>query len=130
MFYSRDWRSNAKLRLCGFGARGLWADILSLMHESAHRGFLLVEGVVPSVKQLALLLGGSEKEIASLLSELGGTKVYSITGEPMPEDIEALIPRGMPDGVMLSRRMVRDEAKATKDRENGRGGGNPTLKPP
>jgi hypothetical protein len=130
MFYTRDWRSNAKLRLCSFGARGLWADILSLMHESMHRGFLLVEGVVPTVKQLALLLGGSEKEIAALLAELGSTKVYSITGQPMPEDVEALVPSGMPPGVILSRRMVRDEFKALKDKANGASGGNPALKPP
>lgn len=128
-FCGRDWRSSPKLRLCSFAARGLWADILTLMHESEHSGFLLVEGVVPSVKQIAALIGGSEKEIRALLAELGGTNVYSITGQPMPDDVRALIPENMPDGVMLSRRMVRDAAKARRDKANGGRGGNPGLKP-
>jgi hypothetical protein len=31
------------------------------------------------------------------------------------------------DGVIYSRRMVGDKAKFDKDRENGKGGGNPSL---
>jgi len=126
-FYSRDWRSNAKLRLCSFGARGLWADLLSLMHESASYGFLLVEGLVPTPKQLASLLGGSEAEVRKLLDELNSTKVYSVTGKAMPEDVLALVPKGMPKGVIFSRRMVRDEFKGRTNQENGNAGGNPDI---
>ena len=130
-FYSRAWRSTPKLRLCTFGARGLWADLLSLMHESAHRGFLIVEGVVPTPKQLAALLGGSEREVNVLLGELKATKVYSVVGDPaMPADVKALVPKGLPKGVIVSRRMVRDEEKARRDKANGGQGGNPDLKPP
>jgi hypothetical protein len=129
MFYGRDWRSSPKLRLCSFAARGLWADILTLMHESIHPGFLLIEGVVPSVKQLAGLLGGTEKEIRTLLAELAATNVYSVTGESMADDVKELIPDGMPDGVMISRRMARDDAKARRDKANGGRGGNPRLNP-
>lgn len=127
-WYSKDWRGDAPLRMCSFAARGLWADLLSLMHESKHCGFLFVDEVVPTPRQLAGLLGGSEKEIKALLDELANNGVYSVTGQDMPDDVKALVPTGMPDGVMLSRRMVRDEAKATKDRENGKGGGNPKLR--
>lgn len=127
-WFSKDWRVDAPLRMCSFAARGLWADLLSLMHESKQCGFLFVEDIVPTPKQLVGLLGGSEKEIKALLDELGKANVYSMTGRDMPDDVKALIPAGMPDGVMLSRRMVRDEAKAAKDRENGKGGGNPNLK--
>lgn len=128
-FYGRDWRSSPKLRLCSFAARGLWADLLTLMHESVHPGFLLIEGVVPSVKQIAALIGGSEKEIRTLLAELDATNVYSITGQPVAADVQALIPEGMPSGVMLSRRMVRDDAKVRRDKANGGRGGNPRLNP-
>jgi len=126
-FYSKDWRGDAPLRMCSFAARGLWVDILSLMHESKHCGFLFVDEVVPTPRQLAGLLGGSEKEIKGLLAELADNGVFSVTGQDMPDDVRALVPAGMPNGVMLSRRMVRDEAKAAKDRENGKGGGNPNL---
>ncbi len=126
-WYTRDWRSDPPLRMCSFAARGLWADLLSLMAEANVMGFLLVEGVAPTPADLAGLIGGKERDIARLIDELGRKNVYSVTGQAMPEDVAALIPLGMADGVMLSRRMVRDKAKADRDRENGKGGGNPNL---
>lgn len=126
-WYTRDWRGDPPLRMCSFAARGLWIDLLSLMAESRAFGFLLIEGVIPTHRQLAGLIGGSEKDIAKLVKELGNANVYSITGQPMPDDVAALIPDDMPDGVMLSRRMVRDKAKADADSANGKGGGNPQL---
>lgn len=126
-WYTRDWRSDPPLRMCSFCARGLWADLLSLMAEANVTGFLLVEGVAPTPADLVGLLGGKERDIVRLIDELGRKNVYSITGQPMPDDVRALIPDGMPDGVMLSRRMVRDKAKADRDRQNGRDGGNPNL---
>lgn len=109
-FFTRDWRANAKLRLCSYAARGLWADMMTLMWESPRIGFLMVDDLVPTTKQLAALLGGSEKEVGKLLGELRDANVYSVE-----------------DGVIYSRRMVRDKAKEDKDRENGKGGGNPKL---
>ncbi len=128
-WYTRDWRADAPLRMCSYAARGLWADLLTLMAESRHFGFLLVEGVIPTAKQLSGLLGGNEREITKLKTELGEANVFSVTGADMPEDVAALVPAEMPAGVMLSRRMVRDKAKSDKDRENGKGGGNPNLSP-
>lgn len=127
-WYPQDWRADVPLRMCSYAARGLWADLLTLMHESNVVGFLLVEGVAPTPKQLAGLLGGAEKEVKKLIAELGDANVFSVTGGKMPDDVKALIPDGMPEGVMLSRRMLRDEAKAAKDRANGKGGGNPKLR--
>lgn len=126
-WFTRDWRADAPLRMCSYAARGLWADLISLMAESPAFGFLLVEGVVPTDRQLAGLLGGTEREITKLKEELHRANVFSVTGSDMPEDVEALIPENMPIGVVLSRRMVRDKAKADQDRENGKTGGNPTL---
>lgn len=126
-WFCRDWRSSAKLRMCGFAARGLWADLISLMAESGQYGFLTINGVVPTCRQLAGLLGGTEREVARLLAELEAADVYSVTGRDMPDDVRALVPDGIPDGVILSRRMVRDAAKEAKDRRNGRTGGNPRL---
>jgi hypothetical protein len=100
------------------------------MHEANVCGFLLIEGINPTPKKLAALLGGSEKEVRGLLNELAANSVFSVTGKPMPDDVQALIPSDMPDGVLLSRRMVRDEAKAAKDRANGSSGDNPQITPP
>lgn len=128
-WHSQAWRADVPLRMCSYAARGLWADMLSLMHESNDYGFLLIEGVNPTPKQLAGLLGGSEREVKALLLELNNANVYSVTGRSMPEDVEALVPENMAAGVILSRRMLRDKAKADRDRKNGRGGGNPSLNP-
>jgi hypothetical protein len=128
-WYPQDWRADAPLRMCSFAARGLWIDLLGLMHESTPVGFLLVNGVPPSTRQLAGLLGGTEREIKKLLAELGNANVYSVTGNALPADLEKLIPTGLSSGILFSRRMVRDEAKALQDRLNGRGGGNPNLPP-
>lgn len=112
-WYARDWRGDGALRMCGYGARGLWADLLSLMHDEGEPyGHLLINGLQPTSAQLARMLGGSAREIEGFLAELEDAGVFSRT--------EA--------GAIFSRRMVRDKAKADYDRENGKGGGNPRLK--
>lgn len=128
-WYTRDWRGKPALRMCSYAARGLWIDMLTLMAEAEHYGFLLVEGVgAPTPRQLAGLLGGTEREIAKLLAELRDANVYSVTGGELAAKIAELVPADMPAGVILSRRMVRDKAKADRDRTNGSGGGNPKLR--
>ena len=111
-WYPADWRADPGLHMCGFAARGLWADMLALMHEATPYGHLVVNGRAPTPRQIAQLLGGgSAKEVEALLSELREAGVFS------ENDIG-----------IYSRRMVRDRAKAEEDRANGRAGGNPRLK--
>jgi hypothetical protein len=110
-FYSADWRSDAALRSVTFGARGLWIDLLSLMHEATPYGHLLISGRPPSIETISAVLGGRPKEVGNLFKELEDACVFSRTE----------------DGTVYSRRMVRDKARAERDRENGKGGGNPQL---
>lgn len=37
-FYPADWRNNAKLRRCSEAARGVWMDILCVLHDSDEYG--------------------------------------------------------------------------------------------
>ena len=111
-FYPTDWRGDAALRSVSFAARGLWMDMLSLMHEAETYGHLLVNGRAPPTARLARMLGGTIKEVTQLLDELEEQRVFSRTD----------------DGIIYSRRMVRDHAKAARDKENGRAGGNPNIK--
>lgn len=37
-FYTKDWRSNSKLRRCSPAARGVWIDILCALHDSDEYG--------------------------------------------------------------------------------------------
>lgn len=110
-FYPSDWRADPALRMCSLAARGLWMEMLCLMHEADPRGSLLVNGRAVDARQLAILAGVSEAEATPLLTELGSAGVFSRKRS----------------GVIFSRRMERDEQKSRKNKENGRMGGNPTL---
>jgi len=110
-FYPADWRANRHLRVCSLAARGLWMEILCLMHEATPYGHLLLNGHPVTNAQLAALAGTSSEQISELLGELESAGVFSLTNK----------------GVIYSRRMSRDEKKAKTAKKNGKNGGNPSL---
>ncbi len=110
-FYTSDWRAAPELRMCSLAARAMWMEMICVMHEADPYGSLLVGGKPVAISQIASLAGASLRETEKLVSELENSGVFS-------RDI---------DGVIYSRRMKRDYVKSLKDRENGRGGGNPAL---
>ena len=113
MFYTGDWLKDPALRACSLSARGLWIDLLCLMHESDRRGYLQhATGKPVSLEQAARMTGGSTDEVSRLLQELEDSGVFS----------------RLKDGTIYSRRMVADEHKRAACRDAGRRGGNPTLK--
>ena len=111
-FYPSDWRSDPQLRMCGLSARGLWMEMLTLMHEAQPYGHLLISGNAPTDAQLGVLVGASPAQIPDLLRELETAGVFSRTRA----------------GVIYSRRMTRDEKRAQTAKKNGEKGGNPTLR--
>lgn len=111
-FYPSDWRADPALRMCSVGARGLWMEMLCIMHEAEPYGSLRVNGRAVTDQQLAALAGSSVKEVSTWLSELDTAGVFSRDDE----------------GAIISRRMQRDKAKADADKSNGRRGGNPKLR--
>jgi hypothetical protein len=111
-FYPSDWRADPALRMCSIAARGLWMEMLCVMHEAEPRGSLLVNGKPLSQRQLAGLAGIALDEASTLISELEEAGVFS------RDD----------DGTIYSRRIRRDEEKAAEDKANGGKGGNPGLK--
>jgi len=110
-FYPADWRADPAIKVTSLAARGLWIEMLALMHEADPRGSLLVKGKIVSPLMLAALVGSDEITVSSLLQELEENGVYS----------------RKKNGVIYSRRMELDENKARKNRENGKMGGNPSL---
>lgn len=110
-FYPTDWRSDPRLRMCSIGARGLWMEMICLMHEAEPYGHLLVNGKAVTVKQLASLASVPLNEASKYLAELEDAGVYSVESD-----------------VIISRRMVRDKAKSDQDIAHGKGGGNPKLR--
>jgi hypothetical protein len=122
-FVWHDWRNDPALRLVGLPARGLWMELLCLAHEANPRGHVLIGGRKPTPGQLAKLVGESQhtatgepqqrqdRAISRLINELVRANVCDIT----------------PDGVLVSRRMVRDEAIHQRAVSIGKLGGNPNV---
>lgn len=110
-FYTSDWRADPRLKMCSPAARGMWIEMICLMHEATPYGQLLIHGQSPNVAQLASLTGIQVAECSDLVAELERNGVFSRTRE----------------GVIYSRKLVRMEAKTALARKVGKKGGNPAL---
>lgn len=101
-FYPSDWRAEPSLRAISMAARGLWIEMLCLMHEAEPRGHLLLNGRPVTDAQLAALAGVPVNTAQDLLGELEAAGTFSRTRA----------------GVIYSRRMRADTATSTKQRAN------------
>ena len=110
-FYPADWRADPALKICSLAARGLWVEMLSIMHEAEPRGHLVIKGRPVTPPMLAALVGVSADEIVPLIGELEDAGVFD----------------RRKSGVIVSRRMEKDENLSRKNRANGEKGGNPNL---
>lgn len=97
-FYPGDWLHDTALRSCSVASRGLWIDLICIMHQAEPYGYLLINGRIPSKDILHRVLGIDAKDIELLIFELTSSGVLS-TRE---------------DGCVFSRRMVKDEETRLK----------------
>ncbi len=111
-FFPSDWRADPALRMCSIGARGLWMEMLCVMHEATPRGALVINGKALAPRQIAALAGCALDEAEAMIAELEDAGVFSREC----------------DGTIISRRMQRDAEKEARDKANGKTGGNPNLK--
>lgn len=112
-FFPRDWMADDRLRLVSVAARGLWMDVLCLMHQSPERGYLLsAAGDALDPAKLARVVGETATTVTALVAELETAGVFSRDDR----------------GVMVCRRMVRDEAFRERQSRVGRMGGNPDFR--
>lgn len=112
-FWWQDWRNDPGLRSCSIAARGLWIELLCIMHDSERTGYLQAGGLPLDCKSTASQVGVNPRMYPRLLAELERAGVFSRT----------------PDGIIFSRRMSRDAAASEQGREYGKRGGNPDLLP-
>jgi len=110
-WYPGDLRRDLAVQACSFEARALWREMLDLMHDGEPYGHLTAGGVILDDAQLARIIGIKPAKVTAWLFELESRKVFSRT----------------PEGVIYSRRMVRDEATREKRAAGGKLGGNPAL---
>lgn len=101
-FYPRDWRGDQALRAVSIAARGLWMECICIMHEAKPYGHLVLNGAPIDGGTLARMTGTPVDEVSALVAELRQAGVLSVTGR----------------GVVFSRRMTKDHARAQKGRKS------------
>lgn len=99
-FYPADWQADELLGMCTLAARGLWIEMIGIMHKADPYGHLVVNGRPPTDTQLAALARCPPDQIPSLLDELENAGVFSRTRTR----------------VIYSRRMTRDERRSKSGR--------------
>jgi len=100
-FYPRDWRGDQALRAVSIAARGLWMEMLCIMHEASPYGHLVLGGHAVSNDVLARMSGAGVDEVSALLVELENAGVLSRTRK----------------GVIYSRRLVKDKRRSEDGRK-------------
>lgn len=112
-YYWGDWFKDLALQSCSLPARGLWHEMNCLMHQGEPYGHLTMpngKGMGPV--QLANLCKIGPGLCKKLLEELEENGVFSRT----------------PEGVVFSRRMVRDEAIRQARADGGKAGAEHGIK--
>ena len=110
-FYPGDWVRDP-VAGCSLAAQGLWLRMMIIAHDSDKYGFLEQNRMPMPPDAIARRCGcESVEQYSSLLSELR----------------EAGVPSRTPEGIIFSRRMVRDEAVR---QEKARHGGESLKNPP
>jgi hypothetical protein len=105
-FYPGDWRKDVELRSCSIAARGLWIDLMCVMHDCDPYGHLVLNGRPMTTPQIAGQIGLPMTQLSKLLDELLGNGVA----------------RKNEEGVIFSKRMVEDERVRTARAEGGKAG--------
>lgn len=126
-FYPADWTASPNLRRCSFAEKGIWLEVLCLMHDQPEYGVLrwplaeIAEAVKCKVSDLqALQRKGVLKGSDTLLED---AFVYvPRSGRKDGEPVTLVAPQDGP--IWYSSRMVKDEYVSTK-RAEASGNGDP-----
>ena len=135
-FYPGDWQGNAKLRRCNHAEKGIWIDIMCLLHDSEEYGVLRWP-----LADIAQAIGCRESDIHGLIRKhvMKGAdddskcEPYIFTPRHAGKDGEPVTLIPAQDGpIWFSSRMIRDEYIRLKRGESTRFDGQPkvTPKPP
>lgn len=111
-FYPADWRNNANLRRCSWEARGVWLEVMGLMHDSDVYGVLHWP-----LKEIAQALGAPAKLVLELATkgvmkgaDKGLIEAYVYTPRAHRKDGDPKVLVASQEGpIWYSSRMVKDE---------------------
>lgn len=111
-FYPGDWRKDVELRACSLAARGLWIDLMCVMHECDPYGHLALNGAPMTPAKIAGQIGVTPQQVKKLLDEL----------------IENGVARKTDNGTIYSKRMVDDERVRNARAAGGKAGSEHGIK--
>ncbi len=111
-FYPGDWSSNTNLRRCTHEEKGLWLDILCLMHDSQEYGVLRWE-----LAEIALAIGSQRAKVQRLVDKgvLKGSDDHLLEGfifvprSGRKNGAPVVLIEQQAGPIWFSSRMVRDE---------------------
>ncbi len=84
-FSVEEWMSDRGLRSCSVAARGIWIDLLCIMHRAAPYGTLRTPlGNAYELPMLARVLGVSISKLKPLMNELDIAGVFALDDECVP----------------------------------------------
>lgn len=106
-WYPGDWRKDPGVQALDYASRGIWFEVLMLMHESEQRGRLMLNGRAMPDAAIARILGIPEADWKQTRSTLLS---YGVASEDE-------------NGAFICRRMVKDEALRQNKIQAGRKGG-------
>jgi len=135
----RDWLGDPQLARCSLEARGLWIDLLCLMHEGTPYGHLTIAGRPMTHRDIASALRRSPRQILRILQELDDAGVLGLTNlhagagtHADATDASNTLPitaaKNGAFNCLFSRRMVRDAHVRSVRSAAGAKGGNPLLR--
>src|SRR5215469_11184694 len=96
--YPGDWEADAVAGR-SLAAQGLWLRMIFLMHRSERYGYLVENGLPIPSESIARRCGCYPEEYQTLLAELASAGIPGLSS----------------DGIIFSRRMVRDAQKREKN---------------
>jgi hypothetical protein len=111
-FYVGDWKKDIGVQSLSFHDRGVWLELVMLMHESEQRGKLILNGRGMPDEMIARAIGLDIQTLKQTLDTILTTGVGS---------------RDDKTGALICRRMVRDENLRQIRPKAGKLGGNPAL---
>ena len=111
-FYPGDWKRDFGIQSLDYETRGIWFEIILILHESEERGVLLLNGKPMPIEALARALGLDKQKTTTTITKLLDYGVASLRPS---------------DQALYSRRMVKDEQIRQTRARCGIMGGNPNL---
>jgi hypothetical protein len=111
-WYPGDWRKDIAIQSLSFHDRGVWFEMLMLMHDSEQRGILMLNGNAMTEEMIARAIGLDIQMFNQTLTNLLTTGVAQ---------------RDPKTNSVMNKRMVHDEEVRKIHAEAGKKGGNPVL---